>query len=211
MRKLYKFRPLGDCESLERLEGIIRTKKFWCSRFWEMNDPMEGVFSTSIDQADQDALQDIFGSKGKYVTCSLSARDAFAEPAMWGYYANGFQGVAIEIVVENAQNIEEIVYKPASPHVQRHVNPKTLLTTKLDSWKHEREFRFLVEGKPGPYKIGKLSCIYFGWPYRGISNIGQLIEFPPNTECTCNVPRNSLTLHGNAELLDKAQQWKMAR
>ena len=45
MLKLYKFRSLGEPNSVNRVVGILRTKKFWCSKFWDMNDPMEGVFN----------------------------------------------------------------------------------------------------------------------------------------------------------------------
>jgi|GEM_PF-5983772 hypothetical protein len=45
--KLYKFRPLGSCLDLERAQEILAQGKFWCSPFWELNDPMEGVYRYS--------------------------------------------------------------------------------------------------------------------------------------------------------------------
>ena len=44
--KVYKFRKLTNESDLDRLKGILETGNFWCSNFWDLNDPMEGVFST---------------------------------------------------------------------------------------------------------------------------------------------------------------------
>lgn len=46
--KLYKFRPLGSCEDLLRLEDILKTGKFWFSSLWEQNDSLEGVYSSNF-------------------------------------------------------------------------------------------------------------------------------------------------------------------
>ena len=45
--KLYKFRPLANCDDLKRIKQIVEEKKFWCSRLWDLNDPMEGVYHNS--------------------------------------------------------------------------------------------------------------------------------------------------------------------
>ena len=44
--KLYKFRPLGSCLDLERA-GDSCPGQILCSPFWELNDPMEGVYRYS--------------------------------------------------------------------------------------------------------------------------------------------------------------------
>lgn len=41
---IYKFRLLKSCEDLYRIEDIIKAGKFWYSKFFELNDPMEGVY-----------------------------------------------------------------------------------------------------------------------------------------------------------------------
>lgn len=46
--KIYKFRPLTEELDYWRLKNILETKKFWCSNFWELNDPMEEIFSIKI-------------------------------------------------------------------------------------------------------------------------------------------------------------------
>ena len=42
--KLYKFRPLADDRDFERLKEILKTGKFYCPKFPDLNDPMEGVY-----------------------------------------------------------------------------------------------------------------------------------------------------------------------
>ena len=41
--KLYKFRSLGSEADYDRIIGIIENG-FWCSKFSDLNDVMEGVF-----------------------------------------------------------------------------------------------------------------------------------------------------------------------
>ena len=104
--KLYKFRPLGNCHDLERIEQIIKEDKFWCSKLWDLNDPMEGVYRNKyFDKLDSDKT---FNEKNKYRICSFSGKKGLKNPILWGYYAHGFRGVAIEI--EAKKNIEEITY-----------------------------------------------------------------------------------------------------
>lgn len=107
--KLYKFRPLAKEEDFQRAKSIIETGCFWCSRFSELNDPMEGVFCT----ANHKIIDDAYKQKVSYRICSFSAEAAFENPCMWGYYANGFKGIAIEIEVsdEAKKMIHEIDYE----------------------------------------------------------------------------------------------------
>lgn len=193
--KLYKFRPLGDCRSLCHAKKMLRTGEFWCSRFWELNDPMEGVYSFTRD--DRDLVDQVFSDKAKHVVCSFSGNNALSNPLMWGHYANGFKGMAIEIEVspDSVENIEQMDYVEGvadwssmgqSLAIEERV--KKILTTKLDRWKHEDEFRFLnVPEKPardgngkltGNYEkgIGEISGIYFGDPYGNVVNRNVIIE-----------------------------------
>ena len=174
--KLYKFRPLGDELSLCRAKQILETGEFWCSRFWELNDPMEGVFS--VDKRDQDVIREVFSGKKKFVICSFSGKKAFANPIIWGYYANGFKGLAIEIEVENnkvkkihyGNDVTDLSAIGGSPPSDEHI--EKILTTKLCSWIHEDEYRFLDGSEiPGRRRqIGRITGVYFGNPYGTIDN-----------------------------------------
>lgn len=179
--KLYKFRPLGDDLSFCRAKEILRTGEFWCSRFWELNDPMEGVYSFTAD--DGVPIDDVFFHKAEQVICSFSGEKAFSNPAMWGYYANAFKGFAIEIEVPNdaaetMNYVKEVDHWPdmdASLSIDERV--KKILTTKLDRWKHENESRFFCDSDHAEAKrIGKITGIHFGDPYGKIENQNIILD-----------------------------------
>lgn len=106
---LYKFRSLGDDESLNRAHDILTTGKFWCTRLWEMNDPMEGVFTLESSSRAREIIDELFFKKDKRVICCFSQQPALESPTMWGYYANGFKGYAVEIQVDEDQVVEDQV------------------------------------------------------------------------------------------------------
>lgn len=179
--KLYKFRPLGDDLSFCRAKEILRTGEFWCSRFWELNDPMEGVYSFSA--ADGVNTGDVFSEKARYVICSFSGEEAFSDPAIWGYYANAFKGVAIEIEVPDNE-ITKMNYAKDVDHWSEMVESlaadkraKKILTTKLDRWEREHEFRFLRSPKePAANQIGEIKAVHFGNPYGNTVNLQDIVD-----------------------------------
>ena len=59
--KLYKFRPLSDCKDFERIEKILETGEFWCPKFTELNDPMEGVYT--LDWEYREDVRKIYNKK----------------------------------------------------------------------------------------------------------------------------------------------------
>ncbi|NQT32037.1 MAG: hypothetical protein HQ594_00005 [Candidatus Omnitrophica bacterium] len=178
--KLYKFRSLRGCESdmddensdFSRSKKILETGKFWCSKFSELNDPMEGVF-----YAQRDSIPGVYNEKNKYKICSFSARvenkRGFENPCMWGYYANGFKGIAIEVEVCE-DKVEKMKYGEKVPGINDSKpiieEIKKILKFKTRPWRHEAEFRFLsYEGKEEE-EIGEITKVHFGNPYGNISN-----------------------------------------
>lgn len=177
--KLYKFRPLANEKDCERLKGILETGEFWCSKFSELNDPMEGVYLFLNYPNNRSELIDlIFKTKTSYKICSFCNEQAFANPLMWGYYANGFRGVAIEIKV-SSDKVKKIKYV-SKIHSFTGKNPtkeaEKILTTKLSPWKHECEYRFLEKRENNKSKIGKITALYFGDPYERTRNRTDIIE-----------------------------------
>lgn len=184
--KLIKFRSLADDTELERIkEDIIGKNSFWCSKLWKLNDPMEGVFSTSS----YDSIKEIFSEKNNTVICSFSGEEALKRPLMWGYYANGFKGIAIETEVEinNSDRvinndrvtngkIVEVTYDNKSFSSENELTVEQIMTRKLEDWTHEKEYRFLKEGNEGLYEIGEISKIYFGSPYYNVNNRKKIID-----------------------------------
>ena len=172
-------------------EIIDEESEFWCSFFWELNDPMEGVFHFYIKQnGDKNKdennkklkilLSKIYNEKEKYKICSFSGKNGFINPLLWGYYANGFKGVAIEIEVKKKniykiQYVSEILPITKSKEDINVEDVKEILTRKLNNWQHEYEFRFLVEDngedkKNHMHKIGTITNVYFGDPYGNLTN-----------------------------------------
>ncbi len=190
--KLYKFRSLGNIKDFKRIKMIIdetEKGKFWCSYFWELNDPMEGLFF-----ANKYFVKKLFEEKKRHMICSLSGKNGFRNPLLWGHYANGFKGIAIEIEV-NIRDIYQIQYVPEifpTTIEESNINDKhiqDILTRKLIGWQHEDEFRILVkvdkknkediedkekEKEKHRHDIGKITSVYFGDPYGNIDYSHEL-------------------------------------
>ena len=181
--KLYKFRPLAEVKDFERAKTILNTGIFWCSKFLELNDPMEGVFYIRNKNVDG-----IYNEKNKYRICSFSDEAAFENPCMWGYYANGFKGIAIEIEVDKGK-VKKIDYKDDIDNINGSKPDaiEAILTTKLASWNHEVEYRFLKKSEenehPNEHLIGKITAVYFGEPHSDIVNRQTVYEENKKLQC----------------------------
>lgn len=188
--RLYKFRSLGTCEELERAQEILGTGEFWCARFWELNDPMEGVYWFNAGTLDKDFIRRLYGGKSDQVLCSFSGERAFELPVMWGYYANGFRGIAIEIEVDSL-DIAKITYSCDVANIKNSGETndavRRILTTKLCDWQHEDEYRYLCKGESGLHKIGRITTVYFGNPYKTTVNAKDVQERPRIRQYLCRV------------------------
>lgn len=203
---LYKFRPLATCQDLARAQQILETGEFWCSRFWELNDPMEGVYWFSAGTLGDDVIGKLYDEKSKCAICSFSGEKAFKNPIVWGYYANGFRGIAIKIEYdEGSVDIEKVNYaseiasmangEPTGDAVKR------ILTTKLCCWEHEDEYRYVNNGDHSSRKIGDVTAVYFGAPYKTAVNAEVVRRRPCVREYLCRVE----SLQKTAD--DKGIQW----
>lgn len=185
MLTLYKFRPLGDCESCNRAEAILETGRFWCAPLWEQNDALEGVYSyLSCPDAGQDS-NDVFTAKNRKRICSFSGESALTKPTMWGYYANGFRGIAIQIETEESM-VQKVRYRNDIEAWKDPGNGGTtdskllrILTTKLTPWRTEREYRYFTDDVSPLQEIGKIRGVYFGEPYNEVQNMEQVVNHSP--------------------------------
>ncbi len=176
--KIYKFRTLGTDLDLKRLKIIIETGNFWCSNFWDLNDPMEGIYRNSNITPEE--IKDIFEGKNKYKICSFTGKEGLHNPLLWGYYANGFKGVVIEVEVEITDNIKPMKYVSKEDFIRNTRDVQEILNRKLKEWGHEDEIRFLIESGNNLHKIGKITKIYFGNPYGNLNNTSQVLKKSKN-------------------------------
>lgn len=179
--KVYKFRSLGD-DTVTWTKRIIETGEFWCSHLWEQNDSMEGVYSYWQNHEISNSSIDIFDQKNSYRICSFSGKAALKDPRMWGYYANGFKGLAIEIEILSDE-IKKVDYQNSLLWADTNSpNIKKIITTKLKWWKHECEYRYLKTGRNRYEKIGSITGIYFGDPHGSLQNRNQIIANSPKLQ-----------------------------
>jgi hypothetical protein len=163
--KLYKFRPLADCKDYKRIKEIIE-EGFYCCDFLNFNDMNEGVFSINIENIDIGLLD-----KQKYKICSFSGKNALNSQLMWGHYANAGMGVAIEIEVNDCKDIKEVTYNNSYEKLN---SIEQILTHKSKEWEYENEFRYLTKNDCERKKIGNITKIYFGTPYKKLLNYHKI-------------------------------------
>jgi len=171
--KVYKFRALSSDKEFSRAKQIIETGCFWCSNFWELNDPMEGVYSNS--NISPTKILKIFEGKSEHKICSFSGSKALRKPSLWGYYANGCKGLVIEIEVEESK-VKAVNYISQKQFKNDIDDVKEILSRKWDDWKLEDEFRFLVKSDNNFHKIGEITKVYFGNPYDGLNNTPVILN-----------------------------------
>lgn len=173
--KIYKFRSLGSDKDFKFACEILSDSKFWHSKFSDLNDPVEGSFTIfpNKNNLGTQVIENIYGQKDLTYICSFSGKKGFKEPTLWGHYANGFKGIAIEIEVD-AKTVVKMRYSEKITHLENKGNiekdTKKILSNKLSPWKLEDEYRSLVMGKGGYQNVGKIIAIYFGNPYSGAVN-----------------------------------------
>ena len=153
---LYKFK------SLERFEQVTETllgERLYCPTPSELNDPLEGLLGVTVQE---NLIQD---GKSKfeqyarfwfehedyinrYRLCSFSG-----EPdsmLMWSYYSGGHSGICIEVdMSEYNHMIKKVRYVSDLSEIDTSSidasSIEALLTHKLPTWKHEKEYRIILE------------------------------------------------------------------
>lgn len=173
---------MTSCTDFERAKGIIENGEFHCSKLWNLNDPMEGVYKTT----NVFNTNEVFNNKNEYVICSFSSKEALYNPLLWGYYTYGYKGIAIEIeynerIISDIDDEEigdccivKVNYVDDNVEINNNSVPK-IISSKLKCWKHENEYRYLNKtGLGNLFKIGKIKKVYFGNPYSNTVNKNQI-------------------------------------
>lgn len=148
---LYKFISL---KQFEQVTETLLAQMFYCPTPSELNDPLEGVLGVSAP--DTSNIKDINqflktarfwhkhqGLINRYRLCSFSK-----EPdsmLMWSYYSSGHSGICIEVdMSEYSHRIKKVNYVPDLSKIDTS-SIEALLTNKLPTWSHEKEYRIILE------------------------------------------------------------------
>jgi hypothetical protein len=165
--KLYKYKALRP---FKHVVDIIRKNRFHAAQFYDLNDPMEGLFMYE-QGVRQEYLEKIKWHKEQLRVCAFSKDPG--EPVLWAHYADGFKGICIEIEVTQADGQDyrfvEVDYSPTRIRLNNNVvgsftgMARLLLTHKADNWQIEDEVRALAGGTYIPIRDGvKMTRILLG-------------------------------------------------
>ncbi len=148
--KLYKYRSLQE---FNFVTDILREQRFHTSSFFDLNDPMEGLFEYPRGTK-QKYIEAIVEGKRKLRICSFS-KDR-KNILLWAHYADGFKGICIEVdlrepQLEDMEGYEIVTVEYSSQRVSfsnnaRHIvdeMPRIILSKKSSVWKYEKEIRTL--------------------------------------------------------------------
>lgn len=169
--KLYKYK------SVKYLEDLIQNKRLYCSKYKDLNDPMEWAFTSGVAHDEiQELIADTEKERWRIGCLSLSEQYGL----MWSMYADNHEGVCIEIEIDENKYTKYDVKGKDSSWFYGEVNycdqPGNISETRCDlkqvlwikskQWKHEREVRFvrrLTANEEDCYlPIDKIKCVYIG-------------------------------------------------
>lgn len=134
----YKYRSL---DNFEFFMDILINKRLHAASYKDMNDVMEGVYHTF--GLKKEIKENIHDKKLGLKICSLSRINN--DPLMWAHYANGSQGIAIGVKINDSQADTKNIIYTGIPHVLQCINTaqtaKEILLHKHKSWEYEQETR----------------------------------------------------------------------
>ena len=147
--KLYKYRSL---QSFEFIADILCHERFYAAQYFELNDPMEGLFDYEPGTKEE-YLEKIVEGKANLRVISFSKDPS--NLLLWAHYADGFHGICIEVEIDPNGFIdyEEIIYSPfrtifsdrSSQEIENW--PRYILRGKNESWYYEKEVRVFSRDK----------------------------------------------------------------
>lgn len=161
----YRFRS-SQCP--EFTEDILRNNRLFCADWRKLNDPLEGTYDTLITGATDNHLslvKQVYSSKVRTKVCCLF--QTYKSHAMWGYYADGFRGAAIELDLP-ASAVRPIDYASGLRIHKWQDDPNPykiatdILTTKHRDWERENEVRILHDGQYFALPQGAIKRVILG-------------------------------------------------
>lgn len=171
---LYRYRSLKDFE--REIEAIERGYLF-CAAFTALNDPMEGLFSSSKHLRESGhhrrIRESIVENKTQMGMCSFS--EVHNHELMWAHYADQFSGICIAYNLSallrhlpNNISFVRMFYNETEPTIHRtrkepgHL-AKRVLSYKNYRWLYEREWRmFAPLGEASYRNTACVTRVYLG-------------------------------------------------
>jgi len=167
-QRLYRYRSLARFD--QELDAI-KEGYLYCSPYKNLNDPMEGLFSSSQVLRKSEDYREIrsaiIDNNSQIGMCSFS--EVYDHELMWAHYADQFRGICVAYslsrLLKNLAkevNFVRMYYNEIVPMVRlNHQSPdhiaKMILSYKNYSWLYEREWRMFAP--IGKARYGKKSCV----------------------------------------------------
>ena len=185
--RLFRFRSL---EEIDRELSAIEHCYIHCSSYDDLNDPMEGLFSSSRTLKESEGYRalrnEIRHTKREIGVCSFS--EVHNHAAMWAYYADQYRGMCVsysltKLLKHLSRGVDfvRMAYVEEMPTVRRTKDgavklAKSILSCKHYQWLHEREWRMLAPLGNGHYhEVGCVTRIYLGSKVEAVKR-GRVIE-----------------------------------
>lgn len=166
--KLFKFK---STEPYKHVLDILQNERIYCPTFDHLNDPFEGILGVRPPEPDGKPNLEFLRNLGvywqehrsklkEYRVCSLSMCNT--EILMWAHYSAGFQGICIEFELpEGYPGLHKVEYEEDVSLISPE-SPIDYLTTKLECWKYESEYRFITTDKNYLDIKGRIRSVYIG-------------------------------------------------
>ena len=148
---LYKFKSL---ENFEQVTEMLLSQRLYCPTPSELNDPLEGCIGVQFPQDLVSNKKSEFEQVAKYwfghyeLINQYRVCSFLKDPEsilMWSYYTGGHAGICIETdMSEHLDLIEKVKYVKDFSKVDTS-SIMSILTHKLDAWKHENEYRVIFK------------------------------------------------------------------
>jgi hypothetical protein len=173
-QRLYRYRPLGNVD--HEIEAIAEGY-LYCAPYKDLNDPMEGLFSSSQLLRESEDYRSIRNSirenKAQIGMCSFS--EVYDHELMWAHYSDQFRGICVAYSLSRLlKHLEENVsfvrmyYNERVPTIRRTSKEPTqlakmVLSYKNYRWLYEREWRmFAPLGRAYYTKTACVTRVYLG-------------------------------------------------
>lgn len=141
----YKYRSLKD---FKFFVDIIVNNRLYAATYTELNDPMEGRYTSSAGVIERRIKDDIKAKKQTTRICSLSAD--CSDGLLWAHYADGHKGVVLGITIDKEFIPKKVKYNglaaieiPCPDNFKESL--EIIFTHKEQAWAYEQEFRVLTD------------------------------------------------------------------